>query len=229
MFDIQLLCKDFDGVVKCFVDCGYIFDVVVFFVFEVECCVIQIYIEEFQVCCNSLLKQIGVMKGKGEDMLVVMVEVSGIGDDMKVLEVKFGEIQVCLFDLMLGMLNVVYESVLVGKDEVDNVEVCCWGMLCQFDFEVKDYVDVGMLFGFDFEMGVKFVGVCFMMLCGLIVCLYCVFVQFMIDMYMQQYGYIEMYMLYIVNLEILYGMGQLLKFVDDMFCVEKGGVENMVM
>lgn len=71
-----------------------------------------------------------------------------------------------------------YEFVLVGKDEDDNVEIFWWGELCMFDFEVKDYVDVveGLNNGLDFVIVSKFMGSCFVVMCGDIVCLNCVIV-----------------------------------------------------
>ena len=177
---------------------------------------------------NSLSKQIGAMKGKGEDTSAVMAEVGGIGDEMKAGEAKLGEIQARLSDLMLGMPNVAHESVPVGKDEADNVEVRRWGTPRQFDFEVKDHVDVGTPLGLDFETGAKLAGARFTMLRGSIARLHRALAQFMIDTHTQQHGYTETYTPYIVNPEILYGTGQLPKFADDMFRVEKGGEDNKV-
>lgn len=129
---------------------------------------------------------------------------------------------------MLGMPNVAHESVPVGKDEADNVEVRRWGTPRQFDFEVKDHVDVGTPLGLDFETGAKLAGARFTMLRGSIARLHRALAQFMIDTHTQQHGYTEAYTPYIVNPEILYGTGQLPKFADDMFRVEKGGEENKV-
>lgn len=100
-----------------------------------------------------------MFKGKGEDVFGVMVEVLGIGDELKVFVVQFDVVQVKMQDLMLLILNLLYESVLVGCDEMQNVEVCCEGMLCVFDFLVKDYVDLGVVLGLDFDVGVKLLGV----------------------------------------------------------------------
>lgn len=116
------------------------------------------------------------------------------------LDVIQGELDV----MLLGIFNLLYELVLVGVDEDVNVEVCCWGMLKIFDFEVKDYVVFGEWYGWlDFEIVVKFFGVCFVFMCGLIVCLYCVLVQFMINLYIVEYGYEEVYIFYFVQVLVL--------------------------
>ncbi|MBN3749639.1 serine--tRNA ligase [Burkholderia sp. Se-20373] len=228
MLDIQLLRKDLDGVAQRLADRGYTLDIAAFSALEAERRAIQTRTEELQARRNSLSKQIGAMKGKGEDTSAVMAEVGGIGDEMKAGEAKLGEIQARLSDLMLGMPNVAHESVPVGKDEADNVEVRRWGTPRQFDFEVKDHVDVGTPLGLDFETGAKLAGARFTMLRGSIARLHRALAQFMIDTHTQQHGYTETYTPYIVNPEILYGTGQLPKFADDMFRVEKGGEDNKV-
>src|SRR6202000_3168216 len=116
----------------------------------------------------------------------------------------------------------------VGADEAGNVEVRRWGTPRQFDFEVKDHVDVGTPLGLDFETGAKLSGARFTVLRGQIARLHRALAQFMIDTRTPQTGYTEIYTPYIVNPEILYGTGQLPKFADDMFRVEKGGGENTI-
>ena len=212
MLDIQLLRKDLDGVAKRLADRGYTLDVAAFSALEAERRAIQTRTEELQARRNSLSKQIGAMKGKGEDTSAVMAEVGGIGDEMKASEAKLGEIQTRLSDLMLGMPNIAHESVPVGKDEADNVEVRRWGTPREFDFAVKDHVDVGTPLGLDFETGAKLAGARFTMLRGSIARLHRALAQFMIDTHTLQHGYSETYTPYIVNPEILYGTGQLPKF-----------------
>ncbi|KXU89268.1 serine--tRNA ligase [Paraburkholderia monticola] len=228
MLDIQLLRKDLDGVAKRLADRGYTLDVATFTALEAERRDTQTRTEEMQARRNSLSKQIGAMKGRGEDTSAVMAEVGGIGDEMKASAVKLEDIQKRLSDLLLGVPNLAHESVPLGNDEAANVEVRRWGTPRQFDFEVKDHVDVGTPLGLDFETGAKLSGARFTMLRGQIARLHRALAQFMIDTHTQQHGYTEIYTPYIVNPDILYGTGQLPKFADDMFRVEKGGGENTV-
>ncbi|TAM02831.1 MAG: serine--tRNA ligase [Paraburkholderia sp.] len=228
MLDIQLLRKDLDGVAKRLADRGYTLDAAAFSALEAERRAIQTRTEELQARRNSLSKQIGAMKGRGEDTSAVMAEVGGIGDEMKASAAKLDEIQARLSDLLLGVPNLPHESVPAGKDEKDNVEVRRWGAPRAFDFEVKDHVDIGAPLGLDFETGAKLSGARFTMLRGQIARLHRALAQFMLDTHTQQHGYSETYTPYIVNPEILYGTGQLPKFADDMFRVEKGGGENTV-
>jgi seryl-tRNA synthetase len=228
MLDIQLLRKDLDGVARRLADRGYTLDVAAFSSLEADRRAIQTRTEELQARRNSLSKQIGAMKGRGEDTSAVMAEVGGIGDEMKASAAKLDEIQEAVSDLMLGMPNLAHESVPVGTDEAGNVEVRRWGTPRAFDFEVRDHVDVGTPLGLDFETGAKLSGARFTMLRGPIARLHRALAQFMIDTHTQQHGYTETYTPYIVNPDILRGTGQLPKFADDMFRVEKGGGENTV-
>ncbi|MEK6369907.1 MAG: serine--tRNA ligase [Burkholderia gladioli] len=228
MLDIQLLRKDLDGVAKRLADRGYTLDVARFSSLEADRRAIQTRTEELQARRNSLSKQIGAMKGRGEDTSAVMAEVGGIGDEMKSSAAKLDEIQGTMQALLLEMPNLAHESVPVGKDEAGNVEARRWGTPRSFDFEVRDHVDVGTPLGLDFETGAKLSGARFTMLRGPIARLHRALAQFMIDTHTLQHGYTETYSPYIVNPEILYGTGQLPKFADDMFRVEKGGEENTV-
>ena len=228
MLDIQLLRKDLEGVAKRLAARGYTLDVAAFSALEAERRAIQTRTEELQSRRNSLSKQIGAMKGRGEDASALMAEVGGIGDEMKASAAQLDDVQARLSKLMLDMPNVPHQSVPVGHDETDNVEVRRWGAPRQFDFEVKDHVDIGTPLGLDFETGAKLAGARFTMLRGAMARLHRALAQFMIDTHTQQHGYTEIYTPYIVNPEILYGTGQLPKFAEDMFRVEKGGGENTV-
>lgn len=199
MLDIQLLRKDLDGVAKRLADRGYTLDVAAFSALEAERRAIQTRTEELQARRNTLSKQIGAMKAKGEDTSAVMAEVGGIGDEMKASAAKLDEIQARLSELLLGMPNLAHESVPVGKDEADNVEVRRWGTPRQFDFDVKDHVDIGTPLGLDFETGAKLAGARFTMLRGPIARLHRALAQFMLDTHTQQHGYSETYTPYIVN------------------------------
>jgi seryl-tRNA synthetase len=228
MLDIQHLRKDLQGVAKRLADRGYTLDVEGFASLEAERREIQTRTEELQMRRNSLSKHIGAMKGRGEDTSAVMAEVGGIGDTMKASAAQLDEIQKRQSDLMLGVPNLPHESVPIGRDETENVELRRWGTPRSFDFEVKDHVDVGAPLGLDFETGAKLSGARFTLLRGQIARLHRALAQFMIDTHTEQHGYTETYTPYIVNPEILVGTGQLPKFADDMFRVEKGGEENIV-
>ena len=228
MLDIQLLRKDIEGVATRLAARGYTLDVAAFSALEAERRAIQTRTEELQSRRNALSKQIGAMKGRGEDTSALMAEVGTLGDDMKTSAGALEGVQARLQRLLLEMPNLPHESVPTGDDETGNVEVRRWGTPRQFDFEVKDHVDVGTPLGLDFETGAKLSGARFTLLRGQVARLHRALAQFMLDTHTQQHGYTETYTPYIVNPEVLVGTGQLPKFADDMFRVEKGGAESVV-
>jgi seryl-tRNA synthetase len=226
MLDITLLRKDIDAVARRLADRGYTLDVAGFQALEAERRALQTGTEELQARRNSLSKQIGALKGRGEDASAVMGEVGGIGDELKTSAARLDEIQKQLSDMLQGVPNLPHESVPVGEDEKANVEVRRWGTPRTFGFQVKDHVDVGQPLGLDFETGAKLAGARFTLLRGPVARLHRALAQFMLDTHTTEHGYTEAYTPYIVNPEILYGTGQLPKFADDMFRVERGGEER---
>ena len=96
----------------------------------------------------------------------------------------------------------------------------------QFDFEVKDHVDLGAPLGLDFDTGAKLSGARFTVMKGGIARLHRAIAQFMLDTHTSEHGYTECYTPYIVNSDTLRGTGQLPKFEADLFAVKKGGQEG---
>ncbi|HEY9029641.1 MAG TPA: serine--tRNA ligase [Burkholderiaceae bacterium] len=187
---------------------------------------LQTKTEDLQARRNSLSKQIGMLKGKGEDTAPVMAEVAGIGDELKASAERLEALQGELTTILMGLPNLPDESVPLGADETGNVEVRRWGTPATFDFALKDHVDVGAPLGLDPETGAKLSGSRFTVLRGGIARLHRALAQFMLDVQTGEHGYTELYTPYIVNREVLEGTGQLPKFKEDMFWVLRGGDEN---
>jgi seryl-tRNA synthetase len=226
MIDIQLLRKDIDNVAARLATRKFQLDVAGFNALEAERKAIQTRTEELQGKRNSLSKQIGMLKGKGEDTSAVMAEVAGIGDELKANEAAFAEVQEKVARFMDAIPNLPHESVPVGQDESGNVEVRKVGTPRQFDFEVKDHVDVGAPLGLDFDTATKLTGSRFSVMKGGIARLHRALAQYMLDTHTGQHGYTECYTPYMVNADSLRGTGQLPKFEEDLFAVKKGGVEG---
>jgi seryl-tRNA synthetase len=226
MIDIQLLRKDIDTVAARLATRKFQLDVAGFNALEAERKAIQTRTEELQGKRNSLSKQIGMLKGKGEDTSAVMAEVAGIGDELKANELSLARVQEKVARFMEAIPNLPHESVPVGQDETGNVEVRKVGTPRQFDFEVKDHVDVGAPLGLDFDTATKLTGSRFSVMKGGIARLHRALAQFMLDTHTGQHGYTECYTPYMVNADSLRGTGQLPKFGEDLFAVKKGGVEG---
>ena len=127
---------------------------------------------------------------------------------------------------LLSIPNLPHESVPVGKDETENVEVRKVGTPREFDFEIKDHVDLGRAFGLDFEGGAKLSGARFTVMKGQIARLHRALAQFMLDMHTLKHGYTEHLHAYIRDDLTPQGTGQLPKFVEDLFPVTRGGDES---
>jgi seryl-tRNA synthetase len=126
-----------------------------------------------------------------------------------------------LDDLMMSVPNIPDDEVPEGSDEEDNIEVLTWGEPKTFDFEVKDHVDVGeQIGGLDFDLAAKITGSRFAIMHGSMARLHRALIQFMLDTHINEHGYNELYVPYIVNAESLRGTGQLPKFEEDLFKLE---------
>ena len=201
-------------------------DVDRFTALESERKTLQTRTEELQAQRNSLSRQIGHLKSKGEDTGAVMAEVGGIGDALKASAERLEAIQAELSVMLMSVPNLPQDDVPVGADETANVEVRRWGTPRSFDFAARDHVDLGAPLGLDFDTGAKLSGARFSFLRGPVARLHRALTQFMLDVQTAQHGYTECYTPYIVNREILEGTGQLPKFKEDMFWVSRGGDEN---
>jgi seryl-tRNA synthetase len=228
MLDINLLRRDLPAVIaglEARKNPQPWLDVAAYTALENERKTLQTRTEDLQARRNSLSKQIGMLKGKGEDTSAVMAEVGGIGDELKASAERLEALQGELNAMLMGIPNLPDASVPAGADEHGNVEVRRWGTPKTFDFPLKDHVDVGGPLGLDFDTGARLSGSRFTFLRGPVARLHRALAQFMLDVQTQEHGYTECYTPYIVNREILEGTGQLPKFKEDMFWVLRGGDE----
>src|SRR5690606_36801434 len=140
---------------------------------------------------------------------------SDVGANKQALDgsaARLEQIQAELLAILSAVPNLPHESVPVGADEADNVEVRRWGTPRAFDFAVRDHVDLGEPLGLDFGAGAKRAGARFAVMRDPVARLHRALAQFMLDMQTQEHGYTECYVPYIVNAEALRGTGQLPKF-----------------
>ena len=238
MLDITLLRKDLDGIVarlQTRKSPQTWLDVDAFSALEAERKMLQTRTEELQAQRNSLSKQIGMLKGKGDHAGAdaVMAQVGGIKQTLEAGETRLKALQAELEDILAGVPNLPHASVPMGAGEQDNVELRRWtpqGGLganpLPLGFAAKDHVDLGEPLGLDFDAGAKLSGARFTVMRGPIARLHRALAQFMLDVQTQEHGYTECYTPYIVNAESLRGTGQLPKFEADLFAARKGGQEG---
>ena len=233
MLDILLLRKDLDAAVarlETRKTPQTFLNVEKFRALETERKTLQTRTEELQSQRNSLSKQIGMLKAKGESTEQVMADVASIKTELDASALRLDALQAEIQDMLLAVPNLPHESVPVGADEHGNVEVRKWSVDGKgpktFDFEVRDHVDIGEKLGLDFDIGIKLSGSRFTFMRGQIARMHRALAQFMLDTQTQQHGYTECYTPYIVNADTLRGTGQLPKFEGDLFAAKKGGQDS---
>ncbi len=220
MLDPKLIRSDLNAVAEQLKKRGYDLDVSVIELLEKNRKDCQIRTEQFQSERNSKSKMIGKAKAAGEDVQPLLEAVSGLGESLDLAKAELDDVQKQMDEILWSLPNLPHESVPVGKNEDDNVEIRRWGEPKTYDFEVKDHVDLGLGKGLDFETATKLTGSRFSVMRGPMAKLHRALTQFMIDLHTTEHGYEEVYVPYIVNRDSLRGTGQLPKFEEDLFCVD---------
>ena len=183
---------------------------------------IQIETEGLQAQRNSRSRALGKAKAEGQDIAPLRALLSALGEEIRASETRLAAIRKELRDIALGLPNLTHASVPAGRSEDDNREERRWGELPNFDFEPLDHVDLGArLGGMDFDLASKLSGSRFVVLAGKLALLHRALTRFMLDLHTREHGYTEMYVPFLVNTDTLTGTGQLPKFKNDQFHVEK--------
>ena len=230
MLDIQRLRSDIDAVRERLAARGYTLDIAAFQKLEGERKTLQTRTQDLQAARNTLSKQIGLLKGKGEDTAAVMAEVARLKSDLEANEARLDTLLKEMEAFVSTIPNLPQEDVPVGASAEDNVEIHRWGTPRTFDFTVKDHVDLGEALGqIDFSTAAKLSGARFSLLKGGIARLHRAIAQFMLDVHTQEHGYTEVYAPYLVNAASMFGTGQLPKFEADLFKILRPDAEPLYL
>ena len=181
--------------------------------------------EALQAQRNSLSKEIGAMMrdGKKEEAEQAKEQVRQINEQLEGISARREEAEEALHQIMMCTPNIPHESVPVGADEDENVEVRRWGTPRTFDFESKAHWELGADLGIiDSERGVKLSGSRFVVLGGLGARLERAIINFMADTHTEN-GFTEWWLPSLVNRETMTGTGQLPKFEEDLFKTKDEG------
>ncbi|MCR1568449.1 serine--tRNA ligase, partial [Mixta sp.] len=218
MLDPNLLRNEPDAVAEKLARRGFKLDVETLVSLEERRKVLQVETENLQAERNARSKSIGQAKARGEDIEPLRQEVNALGERLDKAKAELDALQNEIRDFSLALPNLPADEVPLGKDDSENQEISRWGEPRQFDFPVRDHVDLGeMAKGLDFAAAVKLTGSRFVVMQGQIARLHRALSQFMLDLHTQQHGYTETYVPYLVNHATLYGTGQLPKFGEDLF------------
>ncbi|MFA3779472.1 serine--tRNA ligase [Yersinia sp. 1652 StPb PI] len=218
MLDPNMLRNELDAVAEKLARRGFKLDVQMLRQQEERRKVLQVETESLQAERNSRSKLIGAAKARGEDIEPLRLEVNALGEKLDAAKAELDKLQNEIRLLALSIPNLPDDSVPVGRDEKDNLEVSRWGEPRKYDFEVRDHVSLGeMAGGLDFAAAVKLTGARFVVMKGQIARMHRALSQFMLDLHTEKHGYQEAYVPYLVNHATLYGTGQLPKFGEDLF------------
>ena len=221
MLDPKLLRSDLEQTAKHLKRKGYELDTSLFESLEDKRKHLQVETQELQSVRNQRSKEIGAAKGRGEDISPLKAEMDNLAKTLKQKEQDLQALQLQLQEWLMGIPNVPHESVPQGNSEEDNHVEMTWGEPTQFDFTVKDHVELGEgLQQLDFETAAKITGSRFVVMQHDVARLHRALIQFMLDIHTKQHGYTEVYVPFIANSESLHGTGQLPKFKEDLFALD---------
>ncbi len=229
MLDPKLLRNNLDDIAAQLARRGFTLDTDKLNALEAERKVLQARTQDLQAERKSKSKEIGQAKKKGEDASEIFAAVAAIADELKAAESRLKDLLDESNAVFMSIPNVPHESTPDGKDESENVELRCWGDIPEFDFAVKDHVDLGAELGdgwngkgglMDFEVAAKLSGARFSTLKGPLARMHRALIQLMLNTHTEEHGYSENYVPYLVRPDALRGTGQLPKFKEDLFAIE---------
>ena len=221
MLDIKRIREDFDGV-KAAVErrCKGDFGIDNVLEYDKQRRALLAEVEQMKNQQSVKSKEIPKMKKAGEDTTELMAEMKKLSEEIKVLDAKVSEVEANLQDALLNVPNTPNETVQIGEDDSDNVELRKWGEPREFDFEYKAHWDVGTdLDILDFERAAKISGARFTVYKGMGARLERAVINFMLNLHTEEHGFTEILPPFMVNRDAMTGTGQLPKFEEDMFYI----------
>ena len=221
MHDLNFFRNNLEHVRERLATRGYTLDVAAFQALDQRRRQIVTESEQTKANRNQQTAEIGKLRKAGEDTTERQQKVRAMGERITELDAQVTTVDAEFRDFLARVPNIPYESVPVGKDERDNVEVKRWGTPREFGFQAKAHWDLGPELGIlDLERAAKVTGSRFAVYWGLGAKLERALVNFMLDVHTREHGYKEVLPPFLVNSASLYGTGQLPKFSEDLFHCE---------
>ena len=220
MLDSKQLRTETEAVARNLARRGFVLDLAAFRALEERRKQAQVEADRVRAERNANAKAVGMAKGKGEDASALLQRGEQLTAELERSESALVAVQEESDAWLMGLPNLLHESVPKGSDEAANVEVRRHGTPRAFDFTPLDHVDLGTkLGGLDFDAAARISGARFSVLRGPLARLHRALAQFMLDLHTNEHGYQEIYAPYLVSAAALTGTGQLPKFEQDLFAV----------
>lgn len=227
MLDIRQLRADPQGVAANLARRGFKLELDRFTALEGRRKELQVAVDALRNERNTRSKAIGQAKSQGQDVAPLLAEIETLGTRLAQGEQALDGLQAELDRLLLDLPNLLHESVPAGRDASANVEIRRHGEPPKFDFEAADHVAIGEgLDGYDPVAASRLSGARFAVLTGPVARLHRALAQFMLDLHQREHGYREAWVPYLVSRQTLTGTGQLPKFEQDLFKLERAAGEN---
>jgi seryl-tRNA synthetase len=220
MLDSKQLRTDTENVARNLARRGFVLDLAAFRALEERRKEAQIEADRLRAERNANAKAVGMAKGKGEDASALLKRGEELTQQLGSAESALTVVQAESDTWLMGLPNLLHDSVPEGRDETANVEVRRHGTPRSFEFTPIDHADLGLRLGLDFEAAGKISGARFAVLRGGMARLHRALAQFMLDLHVSEHGYQEIYAPYIVSGDALTGTGQLPKFEQDLFALK---------
>lgn len=224
MLDEKLLRKDAELVASQLRRRGVQFDTENFSKLEASRKSLDVRLQELQAQRNAASKKIGELIKSGVEVDAAKTQVASeleeVDAQLDLVKSEQAAIRSELNELLMALPNIAADDVPDGNDESANVEIDSWGQPRAMEFEPQDHVDLGgqqrLL---DFELAAKITGSRFAVMRRDIARLHRALIQFMLDTHIEQHGYQEVHVPFMVNSASMTGTGQLPKFAEDSFSV----------
>jgi len=224
MLDIKYLRQNAEAVQRKLQERGESIDLAHFTALDKERRDILLEVERLRSERNDASKEIAALKQKKSDASVLIEKMSVVSERIKALDEKLKNTERELNDFMLMVPNIQHESVPTGNSEEDNFVVRSWGEKPEFSFVPKAHWDIGEALDIlDFGRAAKIAGARFTLYRGMAAALERALINFMLDLHTTVHGYTEVLTPFMVNEESMTATGQLPKFADDLFKIEKIG------
>jgi seryl-tRNA synthetase len=220
MLDSKQLRADTENAARNLARRGFVLDLAAFRALEERRKEAQIEADRLRAERNANAKAVGMAKGKGEDASALLKRGEELTQQLGSAESALTVVQAESDTWLMGLPNLLHDSVPEGRDETANVEVRRHGTPRSFEFTPIDHADLGLRLGLDFEAAGKISGARFAVLRGGMARLHRALAQFMLDLHVSEHGYQEIYAPYIVSGDALTGTGQLPKFEQDLFALK---------
>lgn len=181
-------------------------------------------VEELRFQRNKASDEIGRLKREGKSADALLAQMKGVSEEIKKLEEDIASVENEGRDILLTLPNLPHESVPVGADEKGNAEIRRWGEIPRFPFEPKPHWEIGEdLDIIDFQRASNIAGARFALLKGAGALLERALINFMLDLHTREHRYTEVLPPFMVNRKTMTGTGQLPKFEDELFKLERDG------